>query len=136
MEENIITLSNGIRVANISSSSDFTFEDGTVLPGGIGYKPCISEAIIRFSKNSHNGERVLSFENLQRNLSISSNTQDALVKWHTVWAEKKVDIVICPRVLLRLLHRDGYSLWNSPFRGVHYIKDSICSISEFYIKSE
>jgi len=109
----IVTLSNGKKVANFSSPHPFTFEDGTVLPA-------VSEEISRslsvdfIEKEDGDGDIHLSFW-------ISLNCGIAVEKWEEKWRNKEVDIVFCPLPMITALKADDYNLKNSPFRSIRVV---------------
>jgi hypothetical protein len=114
----IITLSNGKRVANFSSPHSFKFEDGSVLPS---QSPEIAEKLkvtfIETELHDGSGDVYLEFE-------LSERVRIEMDRWMRVWKEHAVDVVYCPLPMITALKQEGYNLISSPFRSIR-IEDRI-----------
>jgi hypothetical protein len=134
LESEIITLSNGKRVANFSSAHSFTFEDGSVLAAHDKdfaelYKVNFHESV------DDDGDVSLSF-------SLSLEVLDLVAEWMRVYREGLVDVVFIPLPMLQplkdnidsmMMLSDGdpvCSIKETPFRAIRRISrtDNVISI--------
>lgn len=119
MEDRIVTLSNGKRVANFSSPHSFTFTDGSVLPS-VGNEMAMSLQVNFIEKVYDNGDVELSF-------ALSASVLEEMRRWFEIWENGKVDVVIVPLPMLTALynnHSKEYVRLCTPFRAVR-IEDRI-----------
>ena len=87
MAREIITLSNGKKVANFSSPHSFTFTDGSVIPAvdaeeSVRLKVTFNEDI------DENGDVMLDF-------TLSDAVIEEMKYWMKLWENKEVDVVFC-----------------------------------------
>lgn len=111
--QEIITLSNGKRVANFSSPHPFTFTDGSILPAVVD---SASEYLkVQFNEfiDEKNGDVELTFE-------LTQAIRDEMAIWINRWLEGKVDVIFCPLPMLVAIANDQGEIWlkSSPFRGI------------------
>lgn len=111
----IVTLTNGVRVANFSSPHSFTFEDGTILPAVSNeiaekYKVTFLEGRMKH-KNKPIYDITLRFE-------LSADIIDRMEVFKELWTKGELDIVLCPLPMLTQLKKEFYDLFNSPFRTI------------------
>jgi hypothetical protein len=113
---NIITLTNGKRVANFSSPHPFTFTDGSILPAVSNEDAKILS--INFNETIHeNGDVELEFE-LTQDVSFS------IGYWMRRFENGEVDVVYCPLPMLVAMKNIGFDIKKSPFRSIR-IEDRI-----------
>lgn len=98
----IITLSNGLRVGNFSSPHPFTFVDGSVLPG------CTPEtaqqvSLIPLEELQECYRSGVSFQQIELGFAMSAEVWDRVRAWVSLFAGKKVDLVIVPLPVLQVL---------------------------------
>jgi hypothetical protein len=117
--ENIITLSNGKRVANFSSPHPFTFEDDNILPAVSNDKA--ERLKVKFiEKDKGNGDIELSFE-------LTLAIVNEMIKWQTKYLNKEVDVVFCPLPMITAIKLDSdlnIDFKDSPFRSIR-VEDRI-----------
>lgn len=121
---NIITLSNGKKVANFSSPHPFTFEDGNVLPAVSNeeaerLKIEFIEMPLDDTEGAKSGDVSLAFD-------ITDEVRREIEKWEDADGLKQVDVVFCPLPMIIVL-KEAYGLhWlvQSPFRAIR-IEDRI-----------
>jgi len=120
----IVTLSNGLRVANFSSNHPFTFVDGTVLPA-VSDELCASLSMeskeiiydINYLYNdNHYSSIILSF-------FPSKEVHDAIAYWRRQWyLECSVDVVIVPLPVISMMRNvmnlKDADIFDSPFRTI------------------
>lgn len=109
----IVTLSNGKRVANFSSPHPFTFTDGTVLPAVNNDKSELLKIIFHEVIENEKGDVSLSFE-------LGVVVKDEMKLWTWEYNMDNVDVVFCPLPMLIAIaqeYGDAW-LWHSPFRGI------------------
>lgn len=115
----IITLSNGKRVANFSSPHPFTFEDGSVL-NAVSNSESERLKIIFLEKEYSNGDTRLSFK-------LSDDVLAEMEECRILHSEEKlVDVVFCPLPMVVAIKEEfgeGF-LINSPFRSIR-VEDRI-----------
>lgn len=129
--ENIIKLSNGLRVANFSSPHSFEFEDGSVLPA-VSVDDCryLAMDAVEERMNDHT---------IKVFFLLGPNIATRVAEWHLVYFKHKyIDIVIVPRPMIDVLRNNGWDdeqLLNSPFRTIRLVdrEKKICSINKFCI---
>lgn len=114
--EEIVTLSNGLRVANFSSPHEFKFTDGSVLPAR---SPEEAEA---WKVNFH--EEVDEDGDIKLSFSLSQDVYDQIFHWESMREEGLVDYVFCPLPMITALKESGFNIKSSPFRSVR-IEDRI-----------
>ena len=109
----MITLSNGLRVANFSSPHPFTFTDGSVL-SAVGnseaerLKVTFCETLVQ--RNGYN--------DVELSFSLSEelvNEIDKGIEYHSLG---EVDIILCPLPMLTAMKEAGYNLKTLPFRAI------------------
>jgi hypothetical protein len=114
----IITLSNGKKVANFSSPHPFTFEDGTVLPAVSDF---VSEKLkVTFIEEElENGDIKLSF-------SLSNDVRNEMTECKMLYKEHLVDVIFCPLPMIVAIKEEFGEEWliNSPFRSIR-VEDRI-----------
>ncbi len=110
---NIITLTNGKRVANFSSPHEFKFEDGSVLPAvsnedAEDLKITFIETVV-----NNKGDIMLSFD-------LSLAVGEKMRFYEQLHKGGLVDVVFCPLPMITaLLKRHGIDrLIQSPFRAI------------------
>jgi hypothetical protein len=99
----VVTLTNGIRVANFSSPHTFTFTDGSVLPA------CAKERALHLMLQSHEREipGVKGSVDLELTFEMSLAVEEALI---TLNMREDIDIVLVPLPVLQALK-------DKPFKG-------------------
>lgn len=110
----IITLSNGKRVANFSSPHAFEFEDGTILP-----EVCTADSqrlkVTFIEEDLGNGGDVkLSFE-------LSDQVKSEMRFWRGLWLDKQVDVVFCPLCMITAMYEERMNVELSPFRSIRVV---------------
>lgn len=113
---NIVTLSNGKRVANFSSPHEFVFEDGSVLPAVDALEAKRLEVtFVEIDMGS--GDLSLTFR-------LSQAVADSMYEWTHKWLEGAVDVVFCCQPMMEALKSMGFATKLSPFRSIR-IEDRI-----------
>lgn len=112
----IITLSNGKKVANFSSPHSFEFEDGTILPA---VSPEEAERLkIKFIEEVVDpcGDVELSFE-------LTEAVLDEIEKWNKAYRQGLVEVVYCPLPMIQAIKEEfGKALLVlSPFRSIRIV---------------
>jgi hypothetical protein len=106
----ILTLSNGKKVANFSSPHQFIFTDGSILhpvPNEVADKLKVD-----FTETDlGNGDVKLDF-------GLSTHVWEEMMKWKEKWALGMVHTVYVPLPMLQALHKFEYDVKNSPFRTI------------------
>lgn len=118
MENRIITLSNGKKVANFSSPHSFTFTDGSVLPAVTNEEA--ERLKVTFIETHYlRGDVGLRFE-------LTDDIRSEISKWMDIYYDplEHIDVVFCPSPMLTALHNEGFNVLNSPFRSIR-IEDRI-----------
>ena len=121
MKDRIITLTNGVRVANFSSPHAFTFIDGTVLPAvdkelsqklSLAVKEVVVKNPQRFWEDK--------FDNIIIDFFLDSNCIAVINEWNKAYLNEDVDVVLVPLPLMTALHKvwDDNQILNSPFRTI------------------
>lgn len=109
----IITLTNGKRVANFSSPHDFTFTDGTILPA--------------VSSEDAEKYKVTFIENVDEStgdVQLDFKLTDDIIKLMLQWVDKhdndEVDVVFIPMPMLIALKEQApfHEIKAAPFRAV------------------
>lgn len=109
MAREIITLSNGKRVANFSSPHSFTFTDGSEIPAvdaeeSVRLKVTFNEDI------DEDGDVTLHF-------TLSDAVIEEMKYWMKLWENEKVDVVFCCLPMITALkdamieYDNSYGLW-------------------------
>jgi hypothetical protein len=115
---NIITLTNGKKVANFSSPHPFRFTDGNVLPAVSDF---ISEKLkVTFIEEElENNDIKLSFK-------LSGDVFAEMADWEVFHSEKLVDVIFCPLPMIVAIKEEFGEEWliNSPFRSIR-VEDRI-----------
>ena len=113
----IVTLSNGLRVANFSSPHPFTFTDGTVLP------EMNKEDALRFKivPNETPVEEFGTYKTVNMSWSLSFNVMWEMNDWEMLYEQEEVHVVLCP--LPMLVAMGGHEFYcdkilDTPFRAV------------------
>lgn len=114
--KDIITLSNGKKVANFSSPHSFQFEDGSVLPA-VSNEESERLKVDFIEEDLGGGDIGLKFK-------LSQEVIEEISNWSNAYFNKLVDVVFCPLPMITALKERGYNLKNSPFRAVR-IEDRI-----------
>jgi len=125
----IITLSNGLRVANFSSNHEFKFVDGTVLPA-VSDELCsllsghMSETVV----NQYDRNR--KFDTISIEFYGNDRLRDAIKYWRiksnthpNYLSKKEVDVVIVPLPIMQWIKKEyvnlsDYSIEDLPFRVI------------------
>ena len=117
MEDRIITLKNGLRVANFSSPHPFTFTDGTVLPA---VSDELAKATMLGTEETLVPQRNARFRTISLEWSMTERVRDEIDYWFTFFAMKKVDVVIVPLPVLLAMKKTWLEkdLVKSPFRAI------------------
>lgn len=141
MKYNIITLSNGLKVANFSSPHEFKFEDGSLLPEctpehSEKYKVSFIETLTPVNRFKEDEVQLL-FHDVELMFNLSSDVWSLIKHWKNFYFIGLVDIVLIPMPMLVALKEQYDSEWikQSPFRVIR-IEDRInklVSISKFCI---
>ena len=134
MAREIITLSNGKKVANFSSPHPFTFTDGSVIPA------VSNEESVRLKVNFN--ETVHTDGDVELSFTLSDQVLNEMTYWLKRHSHGLVDVVFCPLPMITAIkdamaNYDGvsdlpdvlwtieaYGIWNShtlkhsPFRAI------------------
>ena len=108
--DDVITLSNGKKVANFSSPHAFTFEDGSVLQP-ITESRCKSLSLITKEVEHDNGDVELKF-------IVTDEVKLYMELWGSAKELNLVDVVYIPMPMMSALKEIGYDVKNSPFRVI------------------
>lgn len=116
LQKSIITLKNGVKVANFSSPHTFTFEDGCKLEkcdareAGL-FKVQFKEKVVKDIRD---------IAGVEMDFMLSKPLLSRINMWEQLYNEKKVDIVFCSLPLLTAIKKilDVKELMKMPFRGV------------------
>jgi hypothetical protein len=111
----IITLSNGKKVANFSSPHEFKFTDGTILPAN-SYITAEALKVDFHESVDSDGDVILDF-------SLSSKVMIECDYWMDLWKHKEVDVVFCPLPMIVALKKT-MDVKYSPFRSIR-VEDRI-----------
>lgn len=114
----IITLSNGKRVANFSSPHPFAFEDGSILKA-IDNSESERLKIIFIEEELENGDIKLSFK-------LSDDVKREMIEYYNLWFNNELEVAFCPLPMIVAIREEmgeNY-LINSPFRSIR-IEDRI-----------
>lgn len=114
----IITLSNGKRVANFSSPHPFAFEDGSILKA-IDNSESERLKIIFIEEELENGDIKLSFK-------LSDDVKREMIVFYDLWFNNELEVVFCPLPMIVAIREEmgeNY-LINSPFRSIR-VEDRI-----------
>lgn len=114
----IITLSNGKRVANFSSPHPFTFEDGSVL-NAVDNSESERLKIIFIEEELPSGDIKLSFK-------LSDDVKREMIAFYDLWFNNELEVVFCPLPMIVAIREEmgeNY-LINSPFRSIR-VEDRI-----------
>lgn len=125
----MVTLSNGLRVANFSSPHPFTFTDGSVLPA------CTPEDAERLQVTFY--EIQLTQTTCKLEFSLSSEVWKEMAHWQREQLKKHVDFVLVPLPMMQVLKEHHSTAWilKSPYRCIRMcdrIKKLVC-IDKFTI---
>lgn len=141
MKYNIITLLNGLKVANFSSPHSFQFEDGSLLPEctpehSEKYKVSFIETLTPVNRFKEDEVQLL-FHDVELMFGLSSDVWSLIKYWKDSYFIGLVDIVLIPMPMLVALKEQYNSEWikQSPFRVIR-IEDRVnklVSISKFCI---
>lgn len=118
LDKRITTLSNELRVANFSSPHSFRFTDGSVLP------PVDDETadnlMLKAHETRHTDRKRPKIVTISLLFELPEKVKDEIDYWYTIWAMKKVDIVIVPLPVMQCLHEiwDDKTIVKSPFRVI------------------
>lgn len=114
----IITLSNGKRVANFSSPHPFAFEDGSILKA-IDNSESERLKIIFIEEELEGGDIKLSFK-------LSDDVKREMIEYYNLWFNNELEVVFCPLPMIVAIKEEmgeNY-LINSPFRSIR-VEDRI-----------
>ena len=112
----IITLSNGKRVANFSSPHPFVFTDGSILPA-VSEEESTRLAVTFIEDEQSNGDIKLTFD-------LTDAIWNRMNEWSDLWENFQVNVVFCPLPMITALHNWGYNVLASPFRCIR-IEDRV-----------
>lgn len=116
MNDIIIKLSNGKKVANFSSPHSFKFTDGSELPA-VSNEEAERLKVTFIETIDEDGDVLLAFD-------LSDDVRNEMKKWYTLYLQGKVNVVFCPLPMITALKNQAYPLKNSPFRACR-IEDRI-----------
>lgn len=110
---NIVTLSNGKRVANFSSPHPFTFTDGSVIPAVSNERSELLKIIFHEVIENEKGDVSLSFE-------LGVAVREEMDCWMNIYYNGDVNVVFCPLPMIIAISQEKGDEWlyNSPFRGI------------------
>jgi hypothetical protein len=116
LENSIVPLKNGKRIANFSSPHPYTFDDGTRLDAcdkkeaGL-FKVQFRERVVK---------DVRDITAIEMDFMLSKALLSRMNMWEQLYNEKKVDLVLCSLPLLTALKKilDTKELMKMPFRGI------------------
>ena len=117
LTDRVITLKNGLKVANFSSPHSFTFVDGTVVPK----LPAVTAKWLMLDVEEEiQKQRRPKFRTVRLTWKLSDNVLDSIELWYTLFILKKVDVVIVPLPVMTALHRawEFKDVLKSPFRVI------------------
>lgn len=122
--DTIITLKNGLKVANFSSFHPFEFEDGMILPG-VPREECIENMLDR-------EDEIIStdlFITIHPKFLLNNTIKERLDYWTHKWINKEVDIVLTPLPVIQAMKDDPvwHHVLSSPFRTI-YVIDRISKV--------
>lgn len=112
--DKIITLSNGLRVANFSSPHPFTFTDGSILPA------VSDELANKMMLKTIEDELDESGQTISIIFEMTKEITDHLFEWKKLWDKEYVNIILIPLPIMLIL-KDNWSIdkiKHSPFRTV------------------
>lgn len=102
----IVTLSNGLRVANFSSPHAFTFTDGTVLP-----EVSDDESLrLKVEPNPIVIEELDNYKTVNLSWALTSAIMWEMNDWEELHKSNEVDIVLCPLPMMVAMS------WNPAWR--------------------
>ncbi len=113
LENSIVSLKNGTRVANFSSPHIYTFEDGTKMSkcdmreAGL-FKVQFREKVVKDIRD---------IAGIEMDFMLSKALMSRINMWEQLYNEKKVDVVLCSLPLLTALKKilDIKELMKMPF---------------------
>ena len=116
LEDSIVTLKNGTKVANFSSPHNMTFEDGTIIDkcdkkeAGL-FKVHFREKVVKDIRD---------LTGVEMDFMLSKPLLSRMNMWEQLYNDKKVDVVICALPLITALKKilDISELRKMPFRGI------------------
>lgn len=100
----VITLTNGIRIANFSSYHPFTFTDGSVLPG---CDPSRTRALMLESTEREYPDPILPFTSIRLEFHLSPAVADEFLAMQN---NPNIDIILVPLSVMEALKQDLVSL--------------------------
>lgn len=114
----IITLSNGLRVANFSSPHPFKFTDGSIVPAvpAVLAQTYELEAIETITKSPD-----FNVQLIEISWRLTHKTRLHINAWRLEWLKRKVDVVLVPLPVMSALKAAGWgkiAIVNSPFRVI------------------
>lgn len=107
----IVTLSNGKKVANFSSPHPFTFEDGTILPA-------VSNDEAERLKVTFIEEEINERGDIELTFSLAHQVIMEMRLWTGLWLDGHVDVVFVPLPMLQAMKSLEISITESPFRAI------------------
>jgi hypothetical protein len=114
----IVTLSNGKKVANFSSPHPFAFEDGSIL-NAVSDSMSEKLKITFIEEELEDGDIKLSFK-------LSDNVKREMTEWKLLYKDHLVDIIFCPLPMIVAIKEEFGEGWllNGPFRSIR-VEDRI-----------
>jgi len=103
MAREIITLSNGKRVANFSSPHSFTFTDGSEIPA-VDAEESVRLKVTFNEDVDEDGDVKLTF-------TLSDAVIEEMKYWMKLWENKEVDVVFCCLPMITAI-REEIAAWN------------------------
>lgn len=100
----VVTLSNGLRIANFSSLHDFTFEDGTVLPAcDVERCEALKMVVHENVMNTHT-VRGTTFQDIELVKLLGEAVEAELDRMQ---ADESIDLFIVPLMLMELIRGEN-----------------------------
>lgn len=132
MDNNFITLANGLRVANFSSPHPFVFDSGETLPGvdAATAKTCMADAVEVSVKGDPQWSPAVPVTNILISFHMNDILKDIIAGYQTSFEQNEVDVVLISLPTMTALKEDGYDILRSPFRVCRMadrVKKTICS---------
>lgn len=118
LDKRITTLENDMRVANFSSPHSFKFTDGNELPPVDD--ETANDLMLTAHETRHTDRKRARVKTISLFFELPENVKDEIDYWYTLWAMKKVDIVIVPLPVMQCLREiwTEKTIITSPFRVV------------------
>lgn len=128
----IVTLSNGVTVANFSSPHSFKFTDGNELAAVSNFEA--EELKIDFIETPSTGVTD-TITDISLDFAITQAVRDRMDFMMKSFDIGLVDVVLCPLPMITALKAEGFNLKRSPFRAVRMENriEKLVSINKFCI---